>query len=149
MYIGPDMCSKIIKSKSQIINLSSYRAITEEEIQDPTHKKLRDEFDSELINKQGQPMSEQVLQSIDPTAVTPEHDLYSDKDDGTQDHVPDANDLVVTTDTQDNYVGAEVNLSFGGTMRSGSVKQQARDAEGELFGTRNSNPILDTLSYEV
>ena len=34
-------------------------------------------------------------------------------------------------------------------MRSISVKQQARDAKGELFGTRNSNPVLDTRSYEV
>ena len=94
-------------------------------------------------------MSEQLLHSIDPTDVTPEHDLYSDKDDRTQDHVPDAHDLVVTPDTQDNYVGARVNLSFGGAMRSGSVKRRARDAKGELFGTRNSNPILDTRSYEV
>ena len=94
-------------------------------------------------------MSEQALQYIDPTAVTPEHELYLDKYDGTQDHVPDADDLVVTPDTQDNYVGAKVNLSFGGTMRSGSFKRRARDAEGELFGTRNSNPILDTRLYEV
>ena len=94
-------------------------------------------------------MSEQALHSIDPKSVTPEHDLYSDKDDGTQDHVHDADDLVVTPDTQDNYMGAKLNLSFGGTMRSGSVKQLARDAEGELFGTRNSNPILDTRLYKV
>ena len=46
MDIGPAMCSKIIKSNGQIINLSSYRAITEEEIQDPMQKKLRNEFDS-------------------------------------------------------------------------------------------------------
>ena len=89
-------------------------------------------------------MSEQALHSMDPTYVTPEHDLYSDKDDVTQDHVTDFDDLVVTPDTQEKYVGAEVNLSFGGTMSSGSVKQRVRDAEGELFGTRNSNPILDT-----
>ena len=63
--------------------------------------------------------------------------------------MPDADDLVVTPDTQDNYVGAKVNLSFGVMMRSGSVKQQDRDSKGELFGTRNSNPILDTLSYKV
>ena len=55
---------------------------------------------------------------------------------------------MVTPDIQDNYVGAKVNLSFGGTMRSGSIKRRARDAEGELFGTRNSNPILDTRLYE-
>ena len=94
-------------------------------------------------------MLEQALHYIDPTSITPEHDLYSDKYDGTQDHVPDDDDLVVTPSTQDNYVGAEVNLSFRVTMRSGSVKQQAMDAEGELFYTRNSNPILYTCSYEV
>ena len=71
-------------------------------------------------------MSEQAFHSINLTAVIPEHDLYSDKDDGMQDHVPNADDLVVTPDTQDNYVRAEVNLSFGGTMRSGSVKVRAR-----------------------
>ena len=63
--------------------------------------------------------------------------------------MPDADDLVVTPDTQKNYVGSEVNLSFGETMRSESVKQRARYAKGELFGTRNPNPILDTRSYEV
>ena len=34
MDIGPAMCSKIIKSNGQIIKLSSYRRITEEERQD-------------------------------------------------------------------------------------------------------------------
>ena len=34
-------------------------------------------------------------------------------------------------------------------MCSVSVKRRARDAEGELYGTINSNPILDTRSYEV
>ena len=40
MDIGLAMCSKIIKSNGQIINLSSYRGITEEERQDLTQKKL-------------------------------------------------------------------------------------------------------------
>ena len=44
--IVPAMYLNIIKLNGQIINLSSYRAITEEEIQDPTQKKLHDEFDS-------------------------------------------------------------------------------------------------------
>ena len=59
-------------------------------------------------------MSEQALQFIDPAAVTPEHDLYSDKSSRTHDHVTDSDDLMVTPDTQDNYVGAKLNLSFGG-----------------------------------
>ena len=53
MDIIPAMCAKIIKSNGQIINLSSYRAITEEEIYDLTQKKLRDEFNLELFKKLG------------------------------------------------------------------------------------------------
>ena len=63
--------------------------------------------------------------------------------------MPNADELVVTPDTQDRYVGAKVNLSFRRTMHFGSIRRQARDNEGELFGIRNSNPILDTCSYEV
>ena len=37
-------------------------------------------------------MLEQALQSIDKADITPENDLYSEKDDRTKDHVPDAND---------------------------------------------------------
>ena len=37
--------------------------------------------------------------------------------------MPDADELVVTPDTQDNYVGAEVNISYGGRMHSGSIKR--------------------------
>ena len=92
---------------------------------------------------------EQALRYIDLEAVTPEHNLYSDKYDRTQDHVPNIKDLVVTPNMQNNYVGGEVNLLFGGMMRSGSVKRRARDTEGELFGTRNPNPIPDTRSYKV
>ena len=51
MDIGPAMCSKIIKLNGHIINLSSYRAILEEEIQYLTQKKLRNELDSEIIKK--------------------------------------------------------------------------------------------------
>ena len=58
--------------------------------------------------------------------------------------MPDANDFVVTPDTQDNCVGDKLNLLFVGMMRSGFVRQKGRDAEGELFGTRNQNQILDT-----
>ena len=44
--ICPAMCSKIIKLNGHIIKLSSYLAITEEEIQDLKQKKLHEEFDS-------------------------------------------------------------------------------------------------------
>ena len=34
-------------------------------------------------------------------------------------------------------------------MKTGKVKRRARNASGELIGTKNDNPILDTRAYQV
>ena len=70
----------------------------------------------------GKPLTEEDLKEIDIDVPTPEYELYEDDFEGTHDKVQDA-DEVVTPEDQDNYVGAQVNLSFGGTIRSGMVKR--------------------------
>ena len=87
------------------------------------------------------------MKEIDPEVVTPEYELYEDDMEGNHQSIPDVDD--VTPEELDNYVGAEVNLPFGGMMRADRVKSHARNAAGELVGTQNSNPILDTCVYTV
>ena len=66
------------------------------------------------------------------------------------DIMPDADELAnVTGDALDKYLNAEVMMPLGGDFHTGTVKRCKRDADGELIGTRNSNPILDSCSYEV
>jgi hypothetical protein len=48
-----------------------------------------------------------------------------------------------------NYVGAEVTLPIGGTMWMGKVKRRAQNDDGEVYGTKNQNPILDTRAYDI
>ena len=55
----------------------------------------------------------------------------------------------VTPEELDNYLGAEVLLSKGDRMISGKVVGRKRELDGTLKGTANSNPILDTRTYEV
>jgi len=47
------------------------------------------------------------------------------------------------------YLSARVQLQCNGEMMSGRVVKRKRDAKGNLIGTRNPNPILDTSMYEV
>ena len=145
--IGPAMCAKILKDNGQVIHSSSWRILTDDEMQDPGETKLRDAFDAKVEAKIGPPISEDELKDIDPDIPTPEYDRYDDDFEGTRDQVPDIDD--VTPEDEDYYIGAEVNLPFKGTMRAGKVKRRARDNEGELTGTSNSNPILDTRQYQV
>ena len=145
--IGPAMTSKILKENGQVIYSSTYRAITGDEMQDPKEKAQREKFDANIARRLGKPLTPKELKEIDPEAVTPEYELYEDDMEGNHQSIPDVDD--VTPEELDNYVGAEVNLPFGGTMRAGRVKSRARNAAGELVGTQNSNPILDTRVYTV
>ena len=84
---------------------------------------------------------------MDVDVPTLDYKLYEDDFEGVHDHIPDIDD--VTPEYVDMYISAEVNLPFGGMARMGRVKSCAMNAEGELTGTANSNPILDMRTYEV
>jgi hypothetical protein len=146
--IGPAMSAKVIKANGQVMYTSSHRALTDEELQDCQEIKEMDEFMVQLNDKiKGGPVSTEELSSIDPQAVTPENDLYEDDSGEVHERVPDIDD--VTPEMQDGYIGAQVNLPFQGTQRSGTVHRRTRNDEGELQGTANANPILDSRSYQV
>ena len=142
--VGPAMTSKILKDNGFWIYTSSYRALNEDELQDPKEKTLRDEYDAKIRKKLGQELTEETMKELDIDVPTPKFPVYKDEVEGTQQQVPDIDD--VTPEEQDNYVGAEVNLPIGGTMKSGRDKQRARDSEGELVGTASNNPIR--LAYK-
>ena len=61
--------------------------------------------------------------------------------------MPDIED--VTPEAYDLYLNAEVLLPRGDGLRTGKVRQRKRDADGELRGLANNNPIRDTRTYEV
>jgi hypothetical protein len=145
--IGPAMTSKILKENGQVLHLSSFRALTADEMQDREEQKLRDKFDSKIQKRLGSPLSSKDLKEFDIDVPTPEYDLYEDDFEGTHQHIPDIDDI--TPEEADNYIGAQVTLPLGGTMRAGIVKRRARDNDGQVYGKKNDNPILDTRTYQV
>ena len=61
--------------------------------------------------------------------------------------MPEVDDI--TSEVMDNYIGAYIMISRGDTVAQGSLRRRKRDVEGNAIGRANSNPILDTRSYEV
>ena len=55
----------------------------------------------------------------------------------------------VTPEWGDQYVNAELLFSRGDKMTRGQVICQKHDADCNLIGRSNKNPILDTHLYEV
>ena len=136
------MTAKILKANGQIVYLSTYRRLTDDELQAPEEIKLRDNFDKLIHQKLGKPVTPEDLRDFGEDVPTPEYELYDDDFEGTKNNVPDIDDVM--PEYQDNYVGAEVNLPIGGVQKSGKVKRRARNEEGELTGVKNDNTILDT-----
>jgi len=146
--IGPAMCAKILKQNGQVIYTSTYRELNPHEKENTQEKEARQLFDTAIQARLGNPVNADDLTAIDPAIVTPEYDLYADDFEGTHAPVPDA-DNEVTPEAYDNYVGVEVNLPLEGLSKHAKVIRRARNADGDVIGRANSNPILDTRVYEV
>jgi hypothetical protein len=69
------------------------------------------------------------------------------------DHIPaDGADTLpeaFTPEEYDEYLTAEVLLPNMGQMAKAKLVGRKRDADGNLIGLRNANPLLDTRQYEV
>ena len=51
--VGPAMTAKILKSNGEVINRSTYRGLTDEEVARPAHIALREEFDENIAARYG------------------------------------------------------------------------------------------------
>ena len=143
--VGPAMTAKILKANGQVRHCSTYRGLTQDEVDSPVHKKARDEFDASVAEKLGDQMTNGDL--VENGMETPSFERYADDVDGETGPVPDIDD--VTPEEGDTYLNAEVNLPRGEASMTGIVRRRKRDADGQLRGVANENPILDTRTYEV
>ena len=144
--VGPAMTARILKKNGRVVHRSTYRHLNDIERESEQGKKERNEFDEELKEKLGHPLTVEHLKEIDEGLVTPTFELYSDEEE-THHHTTDIDD--VTPEYMDQYVGAEVTLPKGNSSVTGRVRGRKRDADGNLSGKANPNPILDTRTYEV
>ena len=55
----------------------------------------------------------------------------------------------IKTEATDNYIGSDIIISHGDTVDQGSVRFRKHNVEENIIGKANSNPILDTRTYEV
>ena len=141
------MTSKVLKKNGQYIHTSTVRVMTDDKIHDPKNIQLMKEFDEAFKKWLGKPLLPEDMYKLDPKIISPEYELYKDDVEGTAQHIPDIDDM--TPEEGEQYIGAEVNLPVWSNLWMGPVKRWAHDEAGELQGTRNQNPILDTYTYHV
>ena len=162
--VGSAMTSKILKKNCQVYHTATLRPLRQDEWDNDDDRREREAFDTEVARRLGDPLEEDEIDTVDPDAVTPVYDPYSDKVEGTRQHQPNADEIhrPISDDADDNivedgdtpgvddyYIGATVDIKHQGELRSAKVKERARDEDGQFIGEANSNPLLDTRRYVV
>jgi hypothetical protein len=106
--IIPAMTRKILKKNGTVMYISSVRPIAQDEIQSPTEKKDRDEFDIDVEKKFGPSMDKSDLKDDPDYAdfVTPTYDCY-EYDEVSSSKMPYIDDIKEENDvdTHDQYAG--------------------------------------------
>jgi hypothetical protein len=150
--IGPAMTRKILKQNGSFMYRSSVRPLTQDEIQSPTERKEREEFDIAIEKEFGPAMRKDDFQDDPDYAdfVTPTYDCYED-DEVSPSKMPEIYDIKEEhdVDTYDQYVGAHVRVTIGDEIRSGKVVRRKRELDGTVRGRANANSMLDTRTYKI
>jgi hypothetical protein len=150
--IGPAMTSKILKQNGSVMYRSSVRPLTQDEIQSPTERKERKEFDISFEKKFGPAINKDDFKDDPEYAyfVTPTYDCYED-DEVSPSKMPYIDDIKEEhdVDTYYQYVGSHVRVPIGDEIRSGKVVQRKRELDGTVRGRANSNSMLDTRNYVI
>jgi hypothetical protein len=150
--ICPAVTRKFLNKNGSMMYRSSVRPLTQDEIQSPTEKKEREEFDIAVENKFG-PSVDIDDSKDDPdytNFVTPAHDCY-EYDEVSSSKMTDIDDIKEEhdVDTYDQYVGAHVRVPIGNEIRSGKVVRCKRELEYTVRWRANANSMLDTRNYEI
>jgi len=141
--VGSALTAKILKSNGQFVCRSTLRHLNADERNCMTHTEMRKVFDAKVCEAIGPAATENDFPAED---LTPDYEAY---DDTILTFDPDYGDIEVTPETGDTFIGAEIILPRGGTMTKGRVTARKRDVDGNLKGTANDIPILDTREYVV
>ena len=66
-------------------------------------------------------------------------------------HIPDAEEYLSSDnpiqEANDETIGTTIDLPVDGNILGGRIVSRKRDASGDLVGTKNQNPILDSRIY--
>ena len=154
---GNEMAQWVLTSKGTVVPRRSCRRLTAQEMVSDVEKKKQDAFTTIITAKLGDsmalpspPVDKPSLEEInDYTYDSRESDEDEpqelvDEDPVNQNGVP-----IFENSFGDTLINAEVLLPQGEKLQKARVKKRRIGLDGNEIGTYNSNPMLNTLIYEV
>ena len=146
---GNEMAQAVLTHNGKIIPRRTIRHLKTSEIHNPIEKTKRDHFDEEIRKKLGN------ATIFPPKPLATDFVSYSDSEtDPTeiiedQDPLDDNGSPKFESPITDYLIHSEIHLPQGEEMRAAKVLRRSRNEDGEIVGTHNENPLMNTLVYDV
>ena len=149
---GNEMAQWVLKGNGNVVPRRTARPLTVAENHSATELKKRGTFDALVEKRWGTSMSPPPVPRDDTESV---FDEYEDDDEDKR-VVPDVEDTVDVTGkllnqhpAYDRIINAEVVLQLEEAVTTGKVTRRALGPDGQVAGTYDDNPFLNTIIYEV
>ena len=147
---GSEMSQAVLTAKGTVVPRRSLRPLLPEEITSESEKRKRAIFDDLITKKLG----DSLTKPIKPPA--PDYVPYADGEldpvlvhEVDEDPVDADGTAVFEKPITDHWLNAELRLPQGENVKSAKVIGRSKDADGNVIGTYDNNPLLNTMLYDV
>ena len=149
---GNEMSQAVLTSKGTVVPRRTLCKLLPTELQSESERRKGSLFDDIILKKFGDLMNKPQKAPED----KPDHVPYEDGDEPNSVKFPEDNDLVDSKGKSifekpitDQCINAKLNLPQGKEMKNTKVIGRTKDSNGEVVGTYNENPFLNTIIYDV
>ena len=151
---GNEMAQYVLQQNGTVVPRRSVRKLTVSELRSEAEKQMRNQFDLAIRNKLGDSLHvKNEYKDPDETSDISEFIDEVDADEPPQIVEEDPVDIngtpIYEQPFNDMLLQAELLLPQGEEMKPAKVKQRSRDERGNVTGTYNENPLLNSIIYDV
>ena len=146
---GNEMAQWILKANGRVVPRTSLRPLKVDELHSPVEMKKREVFDELIKRRCGSPMTPSNTQQQNVFKKHEDHEQQEQPTIEVENIVDSTGMLINQQPAYDQIINAEVQLQLGEEVVTGKVTQRTIGPDGQLTGTYNNNPYLNSIIYDV
>ena len=146
---GNEMAQWILKTYGRVVPRRSLRPLNIDELHSPFETKKREVFDELIKRRWGSPMTPSNTQQQKVFKKYEDHEQQQQPTLEVEDIVDSTGKLINQQPAYDQIINAEVELQLGEEMVTGKVTQRTIGPDGQVTGTYDNNPYLNSIIYDV
>ena len=146
---GNEMAQWILKADSRLVPRKSLRPLKVDELHSPVEIKKREVFDELIQRRWGSPMTPSKTQKQNVFKNYEDHEQQEQPTLEVEDIVDSTGKLVNQQPAYDQIINAEDQLQLGEEMVTRKVTQRTLGPDGQVTGTYDNNPCLNSIIYDV